>query len=103
MMNMGGDEASLFRYCGYGDFSLTALNDLSRNRTLGLIIGKGFFSKDISDKVVLEGKRAVNTFCEMILENADAKEYPLIFELHKIFMNNYDLSYFVGNILAYAK
>lgn len=103
MMNMGGDESSLFRYCGYGDFSLTALNDLSRNRTLGLLIGKGFFTKDISDTVVLEGKMAVSTFCEMILENGDAEEYPLIFELHKIFINNYDLSSFVGNILRYAR
>ena len=29
-----------------GDFCLTSLNDLSRNRTLGLLIGKGFFSAD---------------------------------------------------------
>jgi glycerol-3-phosphate dehydrogenase (NAD(P)+) len=103
MTSMGGEESSMFRYCGYGDFSLTALNDLSRNRTLGLLIGKGFFSKDISDKVVLEGKMAVSTFCEMILENSRADEYPLIFELHKIFRNNYDLSSFVGNILVFAR
>jgi len=103
MTSMGGQESSIFRYCGYGDFSLTALNDLSRNRTLGLLIGKGFFSKDISDKVVLEGKMAVSTFCEMILENSGAEDYPLIFELHKIFRNNYDLSSFVGNILEFAR
>jgi len=103
MTGLGGNESSMFRYCGYGDFSLTALNDLSRNRTLGLLIGKGFFTRDISDNVVLEGKMAVSTFCEMILENSASDEYPLIFELHKIFNNNYDLSSFVGNILKFAR
>jgi len=103
MLKSGGKEASMFHYSGYGDFSLTALNDLSRNRTLGLLIGKGFFTKDISDKVVLEGKMAVNTFCEEILDESNSKEYPLIFELHKIFLNNYDISAFVGNILDMAR
>jgi len=103
MLKAGGKEASMFRYSGYGDFGLTALNDLSRNRTLGLLIGKGFFTKDISDKVVLEGKMAVSTFCEDILTEKDEKEFPLILELHKIFQNNYDISSFVGNILAMAR
>ncbi len=49
----GGREETMFNYCGFGDFSLTALNDLSRNRTLGLLIGKGFFTDYISEKVVL--------------------------------------------------
>jgi len=103
MLKAGGKEASMFHYSGYGDFGLTALNDLSRNRTLGLLIGKGFFTKDISDKVVLEGKMAVSTFCDEILLEDDKKEYPLILELHKIFQNNYDISSFVGNILELAR
>ena len=103
MLKSGGQESSMFHYSGYGDFSLTALNDLSRNRTLGLLIGKGFFTKDISDKVVLEGKMAVSTFCEKILEESDEKEFPMIFELQKVFLNNYDISYFVGNILQLAR
>lgn len=103
MLSAGGDESSMFRYCGYGDFSLTALNDLSRNRTLGLLIGKGFFSKDISDKVVLEGKMAVSTLCSEILSENVREQYPFIFELNKIFDNNYDISSFVGNILKVAR
>lgn len=103
MLKAGGKEASMFHYSGYGDFGLTALNDLSRNRTLGLLIGKGFFTKDISDKVVLEGKLAVSTFCEHILSDGDEKNYPLLYELQKIFLNNYDISSFVGNILKLAR
>jgi len=103
MLRMGGKEGSMFHYCGYGDFSLTALNDLSRNRTLGLLIGKGFFTKDISDKVVLEGKLAVNTFCQEILGGKDNDAFPLIFELNKVFLNHYDISSFVTNILNLAR
>jgi len=49
----------LFKYCGFGDLVLTSLHDLSRNRTLGLMIGKGFLSPKIEHSVVLEGKRAI--------------------------------------------
>ena len=87
-------------YCGYGDFSLTALNDLSRNRTLGLLIGKGFFTRDISDKVILEGKIAVNVFTEEISRSSGMEDYPIIGELYKVFNNGYDISAFVSRILA---
>lgn len=103
LKRLGGEENSMFHYSGYGDFGLTALNDLSRNRTLGLLIGKGFFTRDISDKVVLEGKMAVNTLCEEILSKEDEKEFPLVFELNKVFINNYDITTFVGNLLDKAR
>jgi len=41
LLLFGGSKKTLFNFCGIGDFALTALNDLSRNRTLGLLIGKG--------------------------------------------------------------
>ena len=41
---LGGKEETIYKYCGIGDFGLTSLNDLSRNRTLGLMIGKGFLT-----------------------------------------------------------
>ncbi|MDG2087047.1 MAG: 2-dehydropantoate 2-reductase N-terminal domain-containing protein, partial [Flavobacteriales bacterium] len=63
----GGDEATLFLACGFGDLCLTSLNDLSRNRTLGLLIGKGFFNADYkSNSVILEGLRAVNIIYDII-------------------------------------
>ncbi|MCD4746708.1 MAG: hypothetical protein K8R58_10455 [Bacteroidales bacterium] len=100
LLQFGGKEETMFKYCGYGDFSLTALNDLSRNRTLGLLIGKGFFTDDISDKVLLEGKIAVNVFCEEISKSKALNgEFPLISELYKVFNQNYDVSAFVNNIL----
>lgn len=101
LIQYGGKESTMFRYCGYGDFTLTALNDLSRNRTLGLLIGKGFFTEDISDKVVLEGKIAVGVFCEEISKkNKLNNHYPIISELYKVFNEkNYDVSTFVSKVI----
>ncbi len=97
----GGKEETMFHYCGFGDFSLTALNDMSRNRTLGLLIGKGFFTEYISEKVTLEGKIAVNIFIDEILKKRFIKAKNLMmYELYRVFNEeNYDLANFVNNIL----
>lgn len=97
----GGKEDTMFNYCGFGDFSLTALNDMSRNRTLGLLIGKGFFTDYISEKVVLEGKIAVNIFVEEIARKRNIKTKKLMLrELYQVFNDeNYDMANFVNNIL----
>lgn len=100
LLKYGGKENTMFKYCGYGDFSLTALNDLSRNRTLGLLIGKGFFTDNISDKVVLEGKIAVNVFCDDFSRaNSKSCNYPIMSELYKVFRGNYDISGFVNKVI----
>ncbi|MCK9421267.1 MAG: NAD(P)-binding domain-containing protein [Bacteroidales bacterium] len=100
----GGKEETLFNYCGYGDFALTALNDLSRNRTLGLLIGKGFFTKHVSHDLVLEGKTAVNVFYSEISKKMNvAEHFPILAELYKIFSTKYDVSAFVNTILNLAE
>lgn len=102
MTKFGGKEETMFNYCGFGDFSLTALNDLSRNRTLGLLIGKGFFTADISEKVTLEGKIAVNVFVEEIAKKRQIKTKQLMLkELYYVFNDDdYDIANFVNKILA---
>jgi glycerol-3-phosphate dehydrogenase (NAD(P)+) len=88
------------KYCGIGDFALTSLNDLSRNRTLGLLIGKGFFTDYISEKVVLEGRIAVNVFHrELQNSGIDAGRFPIMNELYKVFNSGYDISDFVSKII----
>ena len=98
----GGEEYTMFNYCGIGDFTLTALNDLSRNRTLGLLIGKGFFTDYISEKVTLEGKVAVNVFVEEIAKKRGIKTKNLMLkELYKVFNEeDYDINNFVSNITS---
>lgn len=101
MTTFGGEERTMYNYCGFGDFSLTALNDMSRNRTLGLLIGKGFFNNCISDSVVLEGRIAVDVFYKKIVDNQmDLSKYPLICELYHVLNDkNYPTRNFIKNIL----
>jgi len=101
LLEFGGDEKTMFKYCGFGDFTLTALNDLSRNRTLGLLIGKGFFSRELSDRVVLEGKIAVNVLTEVLKTRRLTDKFPILFELQKIFNEQYDLSQFVNRVINF--
>ncbi len=100
LIHFGGAKKTIFKYCGYGDFGLTALNDLSRNRTLGLLIGKGFFSENISN-MVLEGKNAVTIFSDILAKNESlAKEFVIINELQKVLTEpKYDIPSFVHQIL----
>ena len=82
---LGGKEKTLFLGCGFGDLCLTSLNDLSRNRTLGLLIGKDFFNfNDNSNNTILEGVRAI-----MIMNNLLPKQLkrslPIFNKLNNFF------------------
>ncbi|MDD4603646.1 MAG: hypothetical protein PHF97_07550 [Bacteroidales bacterium] len=104
LLFFGGKQDTLFNYCGFGDFNLTALNDLSRNRTLGLLIGKGFFTEHVSHELVLEGKTATQVFYNEISGRVNVPEtFPIIAELYKIFNTKYDISQFVKNILDFSE
>ncbi len=101
MTTFGGEERTMYNYCGFGDFSLTSLNDMSRNRTLGLLIGKGFFNSCMSDSVVLEGRVAVDVFYKKLIDNdIDTNDFPLMSELYKMLNDrHYPTRNFIKNIL----
>ena len=100
LLHFGGNEDTLFKYCGFGDFTLTALNDLSRNRTLGLLIGKGFFTENVSHELVLEGQVAVTIFYEEISKYRDVEtEFPIISGLHKVLYQKTGIPSFVNSLL----
>jgi glycerol-3-phosphate dehydrogenase (NAD(P)+) len=71
---LGGKEETIFLSCGIGDISLTSLNDLSRNRTLGLLIGKGFFNPSFQENsVVLEGVKTLKLIDSIISDDLRKK------------------------------
>jgi len=79
------DTETIFRYCGLGDLGLTSLNDLSRNRTMGLLMGKGF-SMDTTGKsaTVVEGSRTVKLMGEMTRERNVEEEFPIVQALYRM-------------------
>ena len=89
LKSLGGSEDTLFLGCGFGDFCLTSLNDLSRNRTLGLLIGKGFFNADYkSNSVILEGLNAIDMFHDLVVNNHMNDKLPLFNKVYRFFHNN---------------
>jgi len=100
LKHFGGHEETMFHYCGIGDFGLTALNDLSRNRTLGLLIGKGFFNEGIPNKVVLEGRIAMSIILGKLAEsNMPETGYHMMLQLDKVFAGNTDIAGFVNKMI----
>ena len=73
--------------CGIGDFCLTSLNDMSRNKTLGLLLGKGFYGKNIdNNSVVLEGVRTLH-FLKKIVDSELLSRLPILNELISFFVD----------------
>ncbi len=91
-------EDTIFCFVGIGDFGLTALNDLSRNRTIGLLIGKGFLSKDVHNMVVLEGVRSIDNVIHTLPAEAH-NQLPLLHNLSKLFSNNISVRAFINEAI----
>ena len=87
LQKLGGTDDTLFLACGFGDLCLTSLNDLSRNRTLGLLIGKGFFNTDYkSNSLILEGLNAIEVFHDSIGDE-QTEDLPIFNKLYRFFAN----------------
>jgi len=103
LITFGGEAETILNFCGYGDFGLTSINDLSRNRTMGLLIGKGFIKDMVSENIVLEGKRTLNIFYSKIVEEKmglnTIRNFPILLELYKLFNKDYDQRKFVMNVI----
>lgn len=50
----------------FGDLLLTSLNDQSRNKTLGQLIGRGFYKINDKSSVTLEGVRSTKKIYKLI-------------------------------------
>lgn len=62
---MGHDPNLSNNFCGFGDLNLTACVDKSRNRTLGLMIGKDIALDFEKSSITMEGFRSSRAIQEM--------------------------------------
>jgi glycerol-3-phosphate dehydrogenase (NAD(P)+) len=99
ILYFGGMGETLFKYCGFGDFGLTALNDLSRNRTLGLLIGKGFLDSHSTNSVILEGIRTIDiVYNSKLIDKEKRQSLYMLQELYRLFNTEYSIQQFIENI-----
>ena len=96
----GCSPDTIFCYCGLGDLGLTALNDLSRNRTFGMLIGKGFLINDEKNAAtVIEGRRTIKLIREKIKSLGREKEFPIVENLYKLLYENGKLNEYYMAVL----
>ncbi len=77
------DPQVLFTYAGCGDLLMTSLSDSSRNRTLGLLMGRSFVLPVASTGPLLEGQRSIDIITSRLEHDRDT--HPLIFALLAVF------------------
>lgn len=80
---MGYNSTLSNNYCGFGDFNLTACVDKSRNRTLGLMIGKDIALDFKNSTITMEGFRSAMAIQRM--SRKIGKEFPIINFVNKAF------------------
>ena len=102
---LGGKDDTLFLACGFGDLCMTSLHDLSRNRTLGLLVGKGFFNSDYkSNAVILEGLNSIKILHDLLDEN-QMKRLPIFSKVYSYFTNPDDskIDFYYSEFIDYNK
>ena len=59
------DKDLILKFCAFGDFNLTTNSDKSRNRTLGLMVGKGMLNiNEFNPSVIFEGLKSIKAIKE---------------------------------------
>ncbi len=87
---MGGKRETLLGLSGMGDLVLTCTGDLSRNRTVGVALGKGKSLKQIlsSMEQVAEGVRT--TAAAAALARRQYVEMPIVFQMERLLNGELD-------------
>lgn len=87
---MGAKPMTFAGLAGVGDLLLTCTGNLSRNRTVGMELGKGRKLKDILGdmKDVAEGVRTCKAVYRLALENG--VEMPIVAEVHRVLYEDKD-------------
>lgn len=99
---LGGQAATVTGLSGLGDLLLTATGDLSRNRQVGLRLGRGEDLEQILADLgqVAEGVLTARSGLE--LARRHEIEVPLIEETHRILQGEHSVAEAVRNLLARA-
>ena len=88
---LGGNEKTFMGLSGMGDLMLSCTDDQSRNRLLGLSIGKGLsFKETITLKnSAPEGAHAIKTLVE---KNIVTNEQPIMFAVYQVLYGGLDVN-----------
>jgi len=89
-MAMGANPLTFAGLTGMGDLVLTCTGDLSRNRTLGLKIGKGMMLKDIMDGMNMVAEGVKTSISAYQLAKKMGVEMPIISQVYDVLYQGKD-------------
>lgn len=98
--DLGGDPRTVSGLSGVGDIVLTCTGDLSRNRTVGLRIGKGEKLKDVlaGMKMIAEGVHNSKSVCE--LARQAGTEMPIAEQVRKLLHEDKPAREVIGEFMS---
>ncbi len=98
-VTLGADPATFYGLSGMGDLVLTCTGDLSRNRTVGLKLGRGQTLDQILAEMsmVAEGVRTAKSVYHLAREKQ--LEMPILEQVYKILYENKDSRTAVNDLL----
>ncbi len=83
------DENIFTKFCCFGDFALTANVDKSRNRTLGLMVGKNIIKTPyLESGITFEGSKSVKAIIELARQHS--VEMPIALFVYDTLNGNID-------------
>ena len=81
---MGSDEKTFTGLSGLGDLVLTCAGDLSRNRSVGLRLGKGEILKQILDSMNSVAEGVTTTLSVQKLAERHGVDMPIVSEVYRV-------------------
>ncbi len=97
---LGGQEATMQGLSGVGDAILTSTGDLSRNRQVGLRLGRGETLQEIMTSMEQVAEGVTTTASGVALARACAVEVPIMSETAKVLAGEHSVAQAVGALLA---
>ena len=98
-VTMGADRQTLYGLSGLGDLALTCTGDLSRNRTVGLRLGRGESLREVlaSMKEVAEGVRNTRSVHDLAI--ARGIEMPIAEQMFEVLYQQKEPRQAVGELM----
>lgn len=100
VIKMGGNPMTISGLSGVGDLILTCTGNLSRNRQVGIRLGKGEKIDDILDSMIMVAEGVPTTASAYDLSKKVGVEMPIVESLYSLIYENADIKNSIKNLMS---
>ena len=99
-IKLGANPQTLSGLAGLGDLVLTCTGDLSRNRKVGMELGKGKVLKDILKKLGMAAEGVDTSYCAFLLSEKYKVDMPITREIYNIIYKGKSVKEAIKNLMS---